>query len=269
MAKKRKEEPKLEGAPEWMVTYGDMMTLLLCFFVIIVAMSETKKDEKFLKVMNAIRQQFGYYAATQAVPGMSPPLNSLLDRLSGAGLPLSTHAGKHGNRTRSLVGKFLRVRTVRDGLKITLGGPVLFKQGRADLPDAARDELNTLAEILVGKPHKLSVKGHTDRHPLKEGDPHKDKWDLGYARAKAVAQYLIGKGVDRQRINIASAGPHETFKQTRSEVQRSLNRRVEIYVTEAHVQDYLGGPKRQGAPGPKPSTGNEAGADAVALPVEG
>ena len=53
------------GAPEWMVTYGDMMTLLLCFFVIIVSMSEIKKDEKFLQVLESIRSAFGSKACSR------------------------------------------------------------------------------------------------------------------------------------------------------------------------------------------------------------
>ena len=266
---KKSEERTAEGAPGWMVTYGDMMTLLLCFFVIIVAMSETKKDEKFRKVMDAIRQQFGYHAAARAVPGSSPPLNSLLDRLSGAGLPRSQDAGKHGNKTRSLTGKFLRVRTVRDGLKITLGGPVLFKWGHAALSGLAQDELNTMAEILAGKPHKMTIKGHTDCRPLPSGSPYADQWDLGYARAKTVAESLIRKGIDPARISIATSGPFETVKQTRSDVQRALNRRVEIYVTEAYVRDYRGPSKAPGASATDRPVGQDADRGAVAVPLKG
>ena len=56
MARKKKQAPA--GAPQWMVTYGDMMTLLLCFFVIIVSMSEIKKDERFQEVIESIRSAF-------------------------------------------------------------------------------------------------------------------------------------------------------------------------------------------------------------------
>ena len=52
----KKQAKTAGGAPAWMVTYGDMMTLLLCFFVIIVAMSEIKKEEKFRQVLESIRQ---------------------------------------------------------------------------------------------------------------------------------------------------------------------------------------------------------------------
>jgi len=250
MAKKSDDPQPVEGAPSWMVTYGDMMTLLLCFFVIIVAMSETKKDERFRKVMEAIRQQFGYHAAMQSTPGKRPPMNSLRDRLSGARRPESQQNHKHGNRTRSLSGRFVRVRRVREGLKITLGGPVLFKRGRAELSPEARDELENVAGALAGKPHKLAVKGHTDRRPLPPDSPYADRWDLGYARAKMVAEFLIAHGIDAARINIATAGAHETYKQTRQEVQRVLNRRVEIYVTESYVGDYLGKTRADAASGP-------------------
>ncbi len=55
---RKKDNP--QGAPDWMVTYGDMMTLLLCFFVILVSMSELRQETRFKKVMESIRQAFGY-----------------------------------------------------------------------------------------------------------------------------------------------------------------------------------------------------------------
>ncbi|MHC4092412.1 MAG: flagellar motor protein MotB, partial [Planctomycetota bacterium] len=58
MAKKKYKASA--GAPAWMVTYGDMMTLLLCFFVLLVAMSEIKQEDKFLQVVESLRHAFGY-----------------------------------------------------------------------------------------------------------------------------------------------------------------------------------------------------------------
>ena len=67
MARKTKEAPK--GAPEWLVTYGDAMTLLLCFFVIIVSMSEVKRDQRFQQVIESLRRAFGGYdGAVGSVP---------------------------------------------------------------------------------------------------------------------------------------------------------------------------------------------------------
>ena len=68
MAFKRKEPKAAEGAPLWMVTYGDMVTLLLAFFVMLLAMSEVKKDSRFVDFMQAIKEAFGYVSGVNQTP---------------------------------------------------------------------------------------------------------------------------------------------------------------------------------------------------------
>ena len=77
MAVKKKAKSQPEGAPLWMVTYGDMVTLLLTFFVMLLAMSEVKKDDRFVDFMQAIREAFGYVGGMDGDPR---PLCHLKDR---------------------------------------------------------------------------------------------------------------------------------------------------------------------------------------------
>ena len=70
------EEPEA-GIPEWVVTFGDMMSLLLTFFIMLVSMSEMKQDEKFQAVAESFRRQFGHdLSAASLVPGDFRPRNS-------------------------------------------------------------------------------------------------------------------------------------------------------------------------------------------------
>ena len=69
MAVKKKKAEAPAGAPDWMVTYGDMVTLLLTFFVLLLAMSEIKQDQKMMDFMQAVKEAF----ATRAVPSSSRP----------------------------------------------------------------------------------------------------------------------------------------------------------------------------------------------------
>ncbi|NLF31949.1 MAG: MotB, partial [Planctomycetes bacterium] len=62
-----------QGAPEWVLTYGDMMSLLLCFFIMIVAMSELKQDERFRKVVESVQREFGYSRSIGMAPADMPP----------------------------------------------------------------------------------------------------------------------------------------------------------------------------------------------------
>ena len=80
MAKKGCKCPP-EGAPAWMLTYGDMMTLLLCFFVLIVSFSEIKKEDEFLAVVREIQKAFGMKGGGGKMPTNEDPSMSLIERL--------------------------------------------------------------------------------------------------------------------------------------------------------------------------------------------
>ena len=80
------EEEPSPGVPEWVVTFGDMMSLLLTFFIMLISMSEIKEDEKFQGVADSLHQQFGYDKATLSlVPGWARPRNTENKPLTSAG----------------------------------------------------------------------------------------------------------------------------------------------------------------------------------------
>ena len=76
MKKKKKEE---QGIPEWVVTFGDMMSLLLCFFILMQMFSEIKKDQEYQRVITAIKEAFGYAGMIGVMPVPDPPLESLVE----------------------------------------------------------------------------------------------------------------------------------------------------------------------------------------------
>ena len=113
----RREKKVSKGAPDWMVTYGDMMTLLLCFFVILLSMSEMKKDKKFHEVMDSIRAAFGYDGTIGVVPIMATSKNSLVEQLNKVVLPDNTkHEGDSDEE--GIDGRVFRVTNVRDGVQL-------------------------------------------------------------------------------------------------------------------------------------------------------
>ncbi len=240
MARKKHEEaPK--GAPEWMVTYGDAMTLLLCFFVIIVSMSEVKKDERFQKVMESLRRAFGgYVGAVGTAPLKDVPTNVLIRKL----LELDVEVLKKdpGDTDEDgIEGKKFRVTNVRDGLEVVVGGRITFERFSATLKPEGRDLIARSAERLRGYNTKLFIRGHATREPLPEDSLYEDARDLSYARAKATARELEKNGVRRVRMVPVAVGDTEPLvRQAYTEERRALNRRVEILVTEELIEDYAG-----------------------------
>ncbi len=240
MAKREKKVP--QGAPDWMVTYGDMMTLLLCFFVILVSMSEMKKDQRFQEVMDSIRAAFGYDGSIGVVPIMSTSKNSLVEQLNNITLPDRVkHEGDSDEE--GIDGRVFRVTNVREGISLQVGGRISFDRFGAELKPQAADLIAKLAAKVVGHNTIIRVRGHATLEPLPPESPFRDAMDLSIARARAVADSLERSGIRPQRLRIVGVGDSEPLvAQAYTEARRALNRRVEIVVTEAVVGDYSGRP---------------------------
>ena len=240
MARPKKQEGR-QGAPEWMVTYGDAMTLLLCFFVIIVSMSEVKKDERFQEVVESLRRAFGgYVGAVGAVPIENISSNTLIAKLLELEVPIVTK--KKGDADEEGIhGRKFRVTNVRDGLEVVIGGRITFDRFSATLKLEGQDLITKTAERLRGYNTKILIRGHATHEALPPDSLYDDARDLSYARAAAVARELEKNGVRRIRLLLVSAADTEPLvRQAYTEERRALNRRVEILVTEDLVDDYAG-----------------------------
>ncbi len=224
-----------------MVTYGDTMTLLLCFFVIIVSMSEVKQDQRFQQVMESLRKAFGgYVGSVGRIPIVNDPTNTLLAKLLELEIPELTDK-KGDSDEEGIQGRKFRVTNVRDGLEVVVGGLITFDRFSATLKPQARELIARTAELLGGYNTKLLVRGHTTREPLPEDSLYEDARDLSYARARAVGRTLQDNGVRPVRLILVAAGDTEPLvNQAYTEERRALNRRVEILVTEDLIDDYAG-----------------------------
>ena len=242
MARKRKR-PAPGGVPDWIVTFSDLMTLLLCFFVILVAMSEIKQDKKFFEVMQSLRVAFGgYEGLIGSIPDDNVRKNTLIERLLKLNLP--SPVKKQGDtEDPGIEGKKWRVTDVRDGTKITVGGTITFERFSAILMPEARALIARTADAIRGQNLKIAVTGHTTREPIPPQSPFRDKVELSYERARAVRDELGANGVRVERILCVAAGDTEPLTaQAYTEERRRENRRVEIVVTEDTIEDYRGTP---------------------------
>jgi len=240
---KKKTDKKKAGAPEWMVTYGDMMSLLLCFFIMLVAMSEIKAEEKFEQVMQSLREAFGYQGGMGAVPTLEPPNISMLQRLESIVIPRKIK--KIGDsQDEGIEGKLFRVETVREGLQIVVGGQIAFERFAARLKPEAAKLIADVAGRIRGHTTKIEIRGHATREPLPPDSGFDDQQDLSYRRALAVADALAGNGVNRRRLRMTACGANEPLVvQAYTERRRSANRRVEIIVSESVIADFEGSGK--------------------------
>jgi len=235
----RKDAPPA-GAPEWALTYGDIMSLLLCLFVALVSMSEIKRD-RFEQAASSLQRAFGGYEGDVGeLPVEAESMNTLIAKLTELEVPKLTD--KRGDSPDDgIEGRKLRVTSVREGLQIVVGGKISFDRFSATLKPEARELIVQTAERIRGYNTKVVVRGHATREPLPDGSTFHDARDLSYARANAVARELEDNGIRRVRILVVAAGDSEPLtRQAYTEERRAANRRVEILVTEDLVDDYAG-----------------------------
>lgn len=227
------------GVPEWVVTYGDMMSLLLTFFIMLVSLSEVVADKKYRAVLEAIQQYIGYRSAPESPPGTSYPLNSMVAKLQTLGSFADDMKAYGGIRNPAPPGKSVRVLRTPDGKSILVGAPVPFRAWEAELSPAGQERLREIADELAGKPNKIELRGHVAPGPPRPGIRTADKLLLGYLRARAAMRYLMRHGVDRDRIRIVSFGDTQPLKRA-DDNQTQVHDRVEIHNIDKFTEYFQG-----------------------------
>ena len=236
----RKKKPPPSGAPEWMVTFGDMMSLLLCFFVIIVSMSELKQDQRFQRVMESIKRTFGFKTSIGMAPGPLVPTNTMTPELIEL-IIRKLEMNKGTNDDKAIEGDHPSVTQIRDGLEFTMGGRISFETGKARLLDPAKGYLDIFVEGTIGENTKIRVRGHTARKPAAQYHPFMSLDELSFSRGMAIKDYLVSKGIREERITVEAVADNEPIAdQAYDETDLAKNRRVSIIVTENLVEAYRG-----------------------------
>ncbi|MGY1741576.1 MULTISPECIES: flagellar motor protein MotB [unclassified Blastococcus] len=291
---KKHEEEEHENHERWLVSYADMMTLLLVLFVVLFAMSQVDK-EKFAALASGLSEAFG--APIQAItgPGTSSDASVLpaLDAAVDVQIPPAPAAQESVDAAAAQAAaqeaqrlaaeaqaQYASLDGVRDQIDAALSAagyagaaryeiderglvvhivsdPVLFDAESATLLPQGRSILDAIAPALAALPNQLDVEGHANHLPVTPGGPWPSNWELSGARASTVVRYLAGDGVPEGRM--AATG----YSATRPMVPESdpgaitLNRRVDIVVlstASAEANELLPGLDAAGAPTPAGSS---------------
>lgn len=232
------EEDPPAGVPEWVVSFGDMMSLLLTFFIMLVSMSEMKKDDKFQAVVDSLREQFGdSLAAVMVQSGELRPPNGRIVKLQKTAKHQREELMR-GSKVSGPRGDFDRVEVIRPGKRSGVGVVVYFGDSDDVLSDESKEMLRQLNEEIAGKPQKIEIRGHTSLRPVPKDGKYADHWDLAYHRALAVMKYMNEDlKIDSQRMRVSSAGANEPVATRADSQETPHNARVEVMVLEEVVAD--------------------------------
>ena len=236
MAKEKKEPEKPSTA--WQGTYGDMITLMLCFFVMLYNPSEV--DTTSLAQMAASLE-----VASSTTGGISLSAGRLSDLGNAINSLPSLERGKSlGLAKKKAVSLFapeiksnkITVTSDERGLVITLASDSFFEEGSAQLNiDETREILLRLSSFFADpelKTKYFRIEGHTDNTPVKNTELFPSNWELSTARAANVLHYLADFGVQEDRFSIAGYADTRPKFSNDSPESRAYNRRVDIIILD-------------------------------------
>ena len=247
------DEPEHDDSERWLLTYADMITLLLALFIVMFAMSSVNAT-KFQSLQESLKDAFsgrilggksitakGESVQAEQKPAVSEPsltpmtssspqaqaeqtdfrkLKARIDRLvaeQGLSKKVQTSIEKRG----------LAVRLLTDGL--------LFASGSADVEAAAAPLLRKIGVILAtGTDHDVRVEGHTDNVPINGRFP--SNWELASARAAGVVRVLLATPLRTSPFEAVGRAALDPIAANATEAGRARNRRVEIILPRRHEE---------------------------------
>lgn len=249
--KKMEDEPR-KGAPAYMNTYGDMMTLLLTFFVLLFSMSSVDAA-KFKAFVASFDGGSGILQAGEVIladPGM---LGTGVETFPAKGEDGKSKGEEATKAVKKELEEFIYQEKLNEKVGVEQRGDelilrfddmLLFESGKADIKAGAVPILSILGEKLktyLKEGYHLSIEGHTDNVPISTMQ-FPSNWELSAGRAIAVAKFLINEmDFDPSVISTEGFGEHEPIADNNTKEGRAQNRRVEIKLKKDSTQDYRKG----------------------------
>ena len=245
--KKPAEKPPVnEGLPEWMATFADMVTLLLCFFVLLLSFA--KQDvQKFRDALGSIRGAFGTtvtraksdimaeFTTSDSQDQTLAPSSQEQVMLEGVIVRIKSLMDEDPDKEQ------LRKRTgidaERDGVRFSAQTALLYEPGTARLTPEAHAVLDDLATVLKEYNLNLVVRGHTNDLPPPPGSPYPSNWELSSARAAVVLAYLTEYGgIPEKRLKAIGYADTQPLAPNTTPENRLKNERVEFFL---HLPDKM------------------------------
>ena len=191
---------------EWIFTYGDLVTLLLCFFILLFSLCRTDV-EKSKQISESLK----------GMPPGSPFIfngqSSNLDKASKELAQLEVPDDVTNNASKA-------------GVEVTFSKTVAFEQGSVSISEKAKKTLDKMLPIIGQLQNNIEISGHTDESDSNKKYP--SSWELSVARASVIAAFLESKLIPVERIQVAGYGDSRPRFNPDTAYKRNLNRRVQI-----------------------------------------
>jgi chemotaxis protein MotB len=239
-----------KGSPPWMATFADLVTLLMCFFVLLFAMS-TIQEETFKELVQSLRSALGVQTIPEAGtreglvmqnarPDESKPQKQSVDEI---GTMIQKEIKDIVSDVNELVmfnklAGMVDVKETEEGAVITISDLILFRTGQAEITEEGLDVLGKIVDVLKQFQYPIEVAGHTDNLPI-ETSEFPSNWELSSRRATEVVRFFIEKGLDPGLLSAAGYASFRPVDTNDTKDGRAKNRRVEIVYRRQAIENSL------------------------------
>jgi len=263
MSRKREHEAEKENGERWLLTYSDLITLLMIFFVVLYSMSKVDA-QRFAAVAESLNKalgggtpakielaksqvgpslfQTGTPSSKTTVPGNGTDPNNTAYTKPEASANASQGNGDTEKMTidaiKAKLDKFAAdngiqstlVTTIEErGLVVSIQETLLFESGSADITARARDILEKISTVLAVAPNQIKVEGHTDNLPINTAK-FPSNWELSVIRSTNVVHILQHDGISPDRLSAAGYGEFRPISSNDTDAGRGKNRRIDLII---------------------------------------
>jgi chemotaxis protein MotB len=238
MGRKKKDEERKAGAPEWMATYADTVTLLLCFFVLLFASSNVD-SQKYKAIVQSLSGALGVLDS-----GATVSLEPLMNNYPSDNPSDSPTESEELSEIQVELQKVLeeskldgevKLEINERGLLIRFLENVLFDSGKDNLKPQAMVIIDKVSVILKETNRKILVEGHTDNVPIRTSK-FPSNWELSTTRAVNVVKYMIDRnGIAAVRLSAAGYADQHPISENSSIEGRKNNRRVDMVILRSKL----------------------------------
>ena len=232
------DPPGDEGLPPWMATFADMVTLLLCFFVLLLSFAE-QSEEKFRDALGSLQGAFGVREVRAVSQDMA--------QFNTSSSATKEMAASISRDERLLLGVVMRIKSLideldvklrdgtgvtadRDGVIFSASSAALFYPGTSDPKPEAAQFFDMVIKVLKDYKLNIVVRGHTDDIPISTRK-YPSNWELSASRAAVALDYIINKGgIEINRAKAVGYADTRPAVPNDSEENRLKNQRVEFYL---------------------------------------
>lgn len=217
---------------EWLVTYSDLITLLMVFFVLLYIMTPGIDEARFESFISHFQRSVGMMEHSSVLSHDMTRREMARAEIMEQWEAVEAYLQENGLSSQ------VDVEMIEDGVRITLRDELTFESGSSELLPAARLVLAEIAGELSSGVARVEVEGHTDNVPISSASRYQTNWHLGAARSVTVLLYLQERSpLTPEQYKAVSFGEHQPVTSNSTEYGRSQNRRVEIYIRYQALMD--------------------------------